>query len=103
MTVYKSDKTYEEYDVEKVRRGICEAYNTVGEPCQNEIINSIVNNLFIYEKIASKEIRRQVEESLMSINKKVAKAYIEKFRSDKELKDKDDFIREYINYSFKYK
>ena len=99
MTVYKSDKTYEEYDVEKVRRGICEAYNAVGEPCQNEIINSIVNNLFIYEKIASKEIRRQVEESLMSINKKVAKAYIEKFRSDKELKDKDDFIREYIKAS----
>lgn len=99
MTVYKSDKTYEEYDVEKVRRGICEAYNAVGEPCQNEIINSIVNNLFIYEKIASKEIRRQVEESLMSINKKVAKAYIEKFRNDKELKDKDDFIREYIKAS----
>lgn len=99
MTVYKSDKTYEEYDVEKVRRGICEAYNAVGEPCQNELINSIVNNLFIYEKIASKEIRRQVEESLMSINKKVAKAYIEKFRNDKELKDKDDFIREYIKAS----
>ena len=35
----------------------------------------------------------------MSINKKVAKAYIEKFRSDKELKDKDDFIREYIKAS----
>lgn len=99
MTVYKSDKSYEEYDVEKVRKGICEAYNAVGEPCQNEMINSIVNNLFIYEKIASKEIRRQVEESLMSINKKVAKAYIEKFRSDKELKDKDDFIREYIKAS----
>lgn len=99
MIVYKSDKTYEEYNVEKVRRGICEAYNAVGEPCQNEIINSIVNNLFIYEKIASKEIRRQVEESLMSINKKVAKVYIEKFRNDKELKDKDDFIREYIKAS----
>jgi ribonucleoside-triphosphate reductase (formate) len=99
MIVYKSDKTYEEYDADKVRQGICEAYNSIGEPCQDELIESIVRNLYIYERISSKEIRRQVEESLMSINKKVARAYMEKFEKDKELKDKDDFIKEYIKAS----
>ena len=71
MIVYKSDKTYEEFSQDKVRKGICEAYNSIGEKCQDELIDSIISNLFIYEKISSKEIRRQVEESLMSINKKV--------------------------------
>lgn len=103
MIVYKSDKTYEEYSPEKVRRGICEAYNEIGETCQEDLINSIILNLFIYDKISSKEIRRQVEESLMSINKKVAKAYIEKNqdinRNNKDLRDKDDFIQNYIKAS----
>lgn len=103
MIVYKSDKTYEEFSQDKVRKGICEAYNSVGEKCQDELIDSIISNLFIYEKISSKEIRRQVEESLMSINKKVAKAYIEKYKEidedNKALKDKDDFIQSYIKAS----
>lgn len=103
MIVYKSDKTYEEFSQDKVRKGICEAYNSIGEKCQDELIDSIISNLFIYEKISSKEIRRQVEESLMSINKKVAKAYIEKYKEidedNKALKDKDDFIQSYIKAS----
>lgn len=103
MIVYKSDKTYEEFNQDKVRKGICEAYNSIGEKCQDELIDSIISNLFIYEKISSKEIRRQVEESLMSINKKVAKAYIEKYKEidedNKALKDKDDFIQSYIKAS----
>ncbi|MFA6859546.1 MAG: anaerobic ribonucleoside-triphosphate reductase, partial [Bacteroidales bacterium] len=37
-----------------------------------------------------------VEESLMSINKKVALAYIEKFDADIDLRKKRDFIKDYI-------
>lgn len=99
MVVYKSDKSYEEYDAEKVKNGICEAYLTANEPCDENLIKSIMQNLFIYEKISSLEIRRQVEEALMALNKKVAKAYIEKFADDKLLKKRNDFIKNYIQAS----
>ena len=35
----------------------------------------------------------------MSVNKKVAKAYIEKFNDSKDVKKKEDFIRSYIEAS----
>ena len=60
------------------------------------MVVSIAENLYIYDKITSREIRRQVEESLMSINKKVAVAYIEKFDAGLDLRKKRDFIRDYI-------
>ena len=75
MEVKKSDGSFEEFDANKVKHGICEAFMSVGEECNEGLINSLVKNLYIYEKISSQEIRRQVEESLMSVNKKVAKSY----------------------------
>lgn len=88
MDVYKTNGSYEEYDREKLIRGIHEAYKTAGQECPEAVVISIVDNLYIYDKIASKEIRRQVEESLMSINKKVALAYIEKFDAGIDLRKK---------------
>lgn len=99
MDVYKTNGSYEEYDREKLIRGIHEAYKTAGQECPEAVVISIVDNLYIYDKIASKEIRRQVEESLMSINKKVALAYIEKFDTGIDLRKKRDFIRDYIKAS----
>ena len=99
MDVYKTNGSYEEYDREKLIRGIHEAYKTAGQECPEAVVISIVDNLYIYDKIASKEIRRQVEESLMSINKKVALAYIEKFDASIDLRKKRDFIRDYIKAS----
>ena len=103
MNVRKSDGSFEEFDVNKVKRGICEAFASVGEVCNDGLIDVLVKNLFIYEKISSQEIRRQVEESLMSINKKVAKSYIQKYderrNNDKLLKKDDDFVKQYINAS----
>ena len=96
MEVRKSNNTFEEYSRDKVKNGICEAYKTAGEKCEEVILESIVNGLFVYEGIATSEIRRQVEEALMSINKKVAKAYIEKNDDSKDLRKKQDFIKEYI-------
>ena len=103
MEVRKSDSSFEEYQPLKVKHGICEAYTSVNEVCPDGLIESLIKNLFIYDKISSKEIRRQVEEALMSVNKKVARAYIKKYEEkegkDKTLRTDNDFIRDYINAS----
>jgi anaerobic ribonucleoside-triphosphate reductase len=99
MEVYKSTKVLEEYSEEKIKNGICEAYTSAGEECQDDVISAIVSNLYVYNKISTKEIRRQVEESLMSMNKKVARAYMEKYSDIKEIRKKDSFINDYINAS----
>ena len=103
MEVRKCDTTFEEYNPDKVKRGICEAYTAVKEVCPDGLIESLISNLFIYDKISSNEIRRQVEEALMSVNKKVAREYIKKYEEkqdkDKTLKKDSDFIRDYINAS----
>ena len=103
MEVRKSDSAFEEYNPEKVKHGICEAYTAVKEICPDGLIESLISNLFIYDKISSSEIRRQVEEALMSVNKKVAREYIKKFEEkqdkDKVLKKDSDFIRDYISAS----
>lgn len=103
MEVRKNDSSFEEYSPSKVKHGICEAYAAVNETCPDGLIESLIKNLLIYDKISSKEIRRQVEEALMSVNKKVARKYISKFEekagSDKTLKKDSDFIRDYINAS----
>ena len=96
VTVRKTNGSYEEYDKVKLMNGIREAYKTAGEECPEAVVVSIAENLYIYDKITSREIRRQVEESLMSINKKVAVVYIERFDAGLDLRKKRDFIRDYI-------
>ena len=103
MEVRKSDGRIEDYDPNKVKMGVCEAYESVGEKCPDGLIESLSKNLFIYDNIATSEIRRQVEEALMSVNKKVARAYISNYDDrkgkDETLKKDSDFIRDYINAS----
>ena len=99
MEVRKTNGTYEEYDRIKLMNGIRLAYVTTGQPCPEDVVVSIVDNLYIYDKISSQEIRRQVVESLMSINKKVALAYIETYDRGMDLRKKNDFIRDYIKAS----
>ena len=99
MDVRKTNGTYEEFDKEKLKRGIREAYKSADQFCPEEVVVSITDNMYIYDHITSKEIRRQVVESLMSINKKVALSYIEKFDQGMDLRKKRDFIRDYIKAS----
>ncbi|MBQ1168968.1 MAG: ribonucleoside-triphosphate reductase, partial [Bacteroidales bacterium] len=99
MDVRKTNGTYEEFDNEKLKRGIRQAYMATGQQCPEEVVVSITDNLYIYDKISSQEIRRQVVESLMSINKKAALEYIERFDSGLDLRKKRDFIKDYINAS----
>ncbi len=99
MNVRKSDGSLEEFDRQKVKDGICKAYESAGEKCVDLMLESIVNNLFLYDNIKSSEIRRQVEDALMSINKKVAKEYSQKYADKLPRIKKQDFIKAYIEAS----
>ena len=99
MDVRKTNGYFEEFDNEKLKRGIREAYKSTGRDCPEEVVVSITDNLYIYDKISSQEIRRQVVESLMSINKQAALEYIEKFDAGIDLRKKRDFIKDYIKAS----
>ena len=79
MNVRKSNGSIEEFDTQKIKESICRAYEAAGEPCDELILKSIVNSLFLYNNVNTFEIRRQVENALMSINKKVAKSFSEKY------------------------
>lgn len=99
MDIRKSKGTVEEYDVEKLKKSICAAYEAAGEKCEEILLNSAVQNFYLYNLMTTSELRRQVEEWLMSVNKKVAKSYIENFNDSKDIKKKEDFIRSYIEAS----
>ncbi|MCR5245692.1 MAG: anaerobic ribonucleoside-triphosphate reductase [Bacteroidales bacterium] len=99
MDVRKTNGSVEEFDLEKLRRGIRQTYEATGQKCPEEVVVSITDNLYIYNGMTSQEIRRQVVDSLMSINKKAALEYIEKFDSGKDIRKKRDFIRDYIKAS----
>ncbi|MBR6130852.1 MAG: ribonucleoside-triphosphate reductase [Bacteroidales bacterium] len=99
MEVSKTNGTYEEFDRAKLINGIRQAFATAGQECREEVVLSIVDNLYVYDKMSSQEIRRQVVESLMSVNKKAAQAYIETFDQGLDLRKKRDFIRDYIKAS----
>ena len=96
MNVRKSDGSLEEFERQKVKNGICKAFEATGEECDDLMIENIVNSLYLYENISSSEIRRQVEDALMSINKKVAREYSQKYADSLPRRKKQDFIKEYI-------
>lgn len=99
MDIRKSKGFVEEYDVQKLKDSICAAYVSAGEKCEEILLNSATQNFYLYNMMTTAELRRQVEEWLMSVNKKVAKAYIEKFNDSKDVKKKEDFISSYIEAS----
>jgi ribonucleoside-triphosphate reductase len=99
MDVRKTNGTIEEFDLEKLKRGIRQTYESTGQVCPEEVLVSITDNLYIYDKMSSQEIRRQVVESLMSINKTAALEYIQKFDAGKDIRIKRDFIKDYIKAS----
>lgn len=99
MDIRKSKGFVEEYDVQKLKDSICAAYESAGEKCEEILLNSATQNFYLYNMMSTSELRRQVEEWLMSVNKKVAKTYIEKYNDSKDVKKKEDFIRSYIEAS----
>ena len=99
MDVRKSDGRLEEYSSDKVKEVIEEAYSGCCEEVDELIVSSIEKSLYIYDGITTSEIDRQVAEALMSINKKVARAFIDMSNNNKTFKKDNDFIKNYINAS----
>jgi len=99
MDIRKTSGKTEEYDQDKLKSSICAAYNSIGEDCDDVLLETAINNFYLYNNISTIEIRRQVEEWLMFVNKKAAKAYIENNSDGKDIKKKQDFIRSYIEAS----
>ncbi|MCS7317462.1 MAG: anaerobic ribonucleoside-triphosphate reductase [Candidatus Dojkabacteria bacterium] len=103
MLVKNSNGEYEEYNPQQIKNNIltiCKKYN---ETIDEKLVESIISNLYVYDKMETKEIRQQIENALMSVNKKVAKKYIQYYGSKEEqqknLKKQYDFIKNYINAS----
>ena len=96
MDVRKSDGRLEEYSSNKVKEVIEEAYSGCCEEVNELILNSIEKSLYIYDGISTSEIDRQVAEALMSVNKKVARAFIDASNNNKTLKKNNDFTKNYI-------
>lgn len=103
MIIKRSDGVFEEFSSDTIKIDIKNVANSIKEEIDDAVINLIIDNLYLYDKIESKEIRRQVEIALMSINKKVAKKYINKYgeieEKNKQLQNKNNFIKNYINAS----
>ena len=96
MDVRKSDGRLEEYSSDKVKEVIEQAYSGCCEEVNELIVSSIEKSLYIYDGIATSEIDRQVAEALMSVNKKVARAFIDASNNNKILKKNSDFTKNYI-------
>lgn len=99
MDIIKANGSIEEFNQEKLKDSICAAFESVGEKCDEVLLDVVASNFYLYENMSTKEIRRQAEEWLMSVNKKAAKAYIENNDAWKDLKNKQDFISSYIEAS----
>ena len=54
MDVRKTNGSLEEYDKIKLARGIHEAYKTAGEYCDEAVVTSLIENLYIYDGITSR-------------------------------------------------
>lgn len=101
MEVKKSDGTYQEFDVNKLKKGIQESYTATGQKKNNEEIKEVVDKVVesLYDGITSQEIRRKVEEALVNRNFKAGKEYILNWAKREALNqfviDKENFIAKY--------
>ena len=100
MEVRKNDNSIEDYSPEKIRRGVRAAYESIGESSNELIEKAVLDSLQIYDNISTAEIRKQIEDALMSLNKRAAHAYIEtydKITAERvAVAKKSDFIKQYI-------
>lgn len=103
MEVRKSDNSIEEYSVEKIRRGVKSAFETVGKKCDDVIVDFVLHEMRVYDNITTAEIRKQIEHVLMDIDKDAAHAYIETYdkitAENVAIAKKQDFITQYLSAS----
>lgn len=99
INVIKSTGMIEKYDLDKIKEDIRNAFKDSNVKIEENIIDIAIQNLFIYENISTSEIKQQIEDILMLINKKVAKEYVKNHFQKNELSKKMSFIDLYIQAS----
>ena len=99
MEVRKSDGRLEEYSSDKVKSGIFAAFSKCKQDYDESIGNKICDCLELHDEITTEEIRQQVEYQLMSVNKKVARAYIKYGDDEAFIKDRVKYMDDYANNS----
>ena len=97
MDVRKSDGSYEEFSCDKVKSGVFAAFNKAKQEYNDSVGDEICDSLVTYNGITTEEIRQQVEEKLMSINKKVARTYIKYGDNEAFIKDRVKYMEDYTN------
>lgn len=100
MEVRKSDGSFEEYDEKKLKNIIRKVYRKAKIDYDKDAINSIIDNLYIYDGILCSSIRTQLEEKFKSIDHCLYDAYTS---AKKEAVESNDFVESKKRFIENYK
>ena len=100
MEVRKTNGSFEEYDVKKLKNIVRKVYKKAKINFTKEDINSIVDNLYVYDGILCSFIRSQLEEKFKSINNDLYVAYTQ---AKKEADEAADFVNSKKKFIENYK
>ena len=101
MRLIKSDGSFEDFNLNKVKKGVQEAYDEAGEKKNSAEISEILDEVSrsVYDGMSTWEIRRIIEESLVKKNFKAGRRYIlhwaQKEAVNQFVIDKERFISKY--------
>ena len=101
MRLIKSDGSFEDFNLSKVKKGVQEAYDEAGEKKNSAEISEILDEVSrsVYDGMSTWEIRRIIEESLVKKNFKAGRRYIlhwaQKEAVNQFVIDKERFISKY--------
>ena len=100
MNVIKRDGTKEKFDLKKIKKAICKAFEACDIEADTLLVETISKSVSIWENISIEDIQDQIEELLMDFDyPDVAKAYI-LYRKERDcarawVREKEDFINKY--------
>jgi len=100
MEVRKTNGSFEEYDEKKLKNIVRKVYRRAKIDYDKDIINAIVDNLYIYDGILCSSIRTQLEEKFKSIDSKLYDAYVS---AKKEIDETNDFVEKKKKFIENYK
>ena len=103
LYIKKRDGREEPFSVEKIKNAISKAFLASGFYATDEDLNAILSRVRVTNGITVEEIQNQVETALMAEQYyTVAKNYIlyrQKHTEDREVREKIDFLSNYVNAS----
>ena len=103
LYITKRDGKQEAFSLEKIKVAISKAFLASGFYATDEDLNGILSRVRVTNGITVEEIQNQVETALMAEQYyTVAKNYIlyrQKHTEDREIREKIDFLSNYVNAS----